>query len=422
MAKEATALTTIDRLYGNKTIALSNALAQARTKTNLLESKIEFLAIYRMGDDMKEREKVDLHGRPYSVHYVDITASEIRQLIGSKSGRLYSQIENAAFELKQKLYIYKDSTKNQFKMDNLYGEVSYENGKLSIEFNPATEFLFTELSSNYTKLKLGVAFKFQTNGGFQLYKMLKTHTYVLPDINKSLSQEEQESITKEFPLSDFRLQMGYVNLDQPDIKQEGSKAHPDADKMVELDKKPKYKRWQDFYVKVILPGVEEINRISDIYVSAVEKQCIAHGKVDGVIITVQNNKAFYEKEKSEEKPAKAKPLSEMEKIDFTDKMRTFIKEPLLTRQLMSIAEAANYNIEAVEKAYEISKAGPRNDLVGFLIAAIKGGYEMPVKTAGKTNSFNDFPQRQYTSSDYDELYERKMRQQLQRLNESSENK
>ncbi len=410
MAK--TESTAIDRLYGNKTIALSNALAQARTKTNLLESKIEFLAIYRMGDDMREREKVDAHGNPYSVHYVDITASEIRQLIGSKSGRLYSQIEDAALELKQKLYIYKDASKNQFKMDNLYGEVSYDNGKLSIEFNPATEFLFTELSSNYTKLRLGVAFKFQTNGGFQLYKMLKTHTYVLPEVDPALPQEEQESITKEYSLSDFRLQMGYVNLDQPDIKQEGSKAHPNTDKMVELDKKPKYKRWQDFYTKVILPGVEEINRISDIYVSAVEKQCIAHGKVEGVLITVQNNKKFCEG-KAPEKKEPAKILSEMEKIDFTDQMRTFIKEPLLTRQLMEIAQAAAYDIEAIKKAYEIAQTAPRDNLVGFMITAIRDKYEMPVKTSTKPrNGFNNFEQRAYTQADYDALEARKLAQGL----------
>ncbi len=410
MAKKE--LTVIDRLYGNKTIALSNALAQARTKTSLLESKIEFLAIYRMGSDMKERTRTDAHGKPYSVHYVDITASELRQLTKSKSGRFYEQIEDAAIELKQKLYIYRDATQNQFKMDNLYGEVSYANGQLSIEFNPATEFLFTELANNYTKFKLGIAFKFQTNGGFQLYKMLKTHTYVLPEINEALPQEEQECITVEYTLSDFRLQMGYVNLDQPDIKQEGSKAHPDADKMVSMDKKPKYKRWQDFYTRAIMPGVAEINQISDIYVSAIEKQRIAHGKVDKIIITVQNNKSFYSAKETgvkEPKEPVVKKLSETELLDFIDEMRSFIKEPLKTRDLVEIAKDANFDIAVVKKAYEVAQVSTIDDsFVGFMRKAIINNYDMPVKPSKRPkNAFNDFPQREYTAADYEALEARK---------------
>ena len=405
-----TQVTTIGSLYDNKYIALSNALAQAGAKTSLLESKIEFLAIYRMNSEMKEREKKDHKGRPYSVHYVDISASEIRQLIESKSGRLYEQIEAAAIELKQKLYIYRDEAKNQFRMDNLYGEVSYENGKLSIEFNPNTEFLFTELSSNYTRLRLGIAFKFSTNGGFQLYKLLKTHTYVLPEIDPDVPQEEQASISKEFPLSDFRLQMGYVNLDQPDIKTEGAKAHPDVEKMVEMEKKPKYKRWQDFYARVIAPGVEEINRISDIYISSVEKQCIAHGKVDRIIITVQNNKAYGQKKASKPDVKPKVALTETEQLDFADKIRELFKEPLKTSQLIEIAKAAEFDENKIRKAYDIACERPRDNLVGFMIAAVQNSYEKAVKGQGKTpkNSFQDFEQREYSEMDYEEIERRKL--------------
>ena len=409
----STALSVVDKLYSNKTVALSNALAQSRQKTNLLESKLEFLAIYRLGEEMQERKRTDAKGNLYTVHYVDISAAEIRQLIGSRSGRLYEQIETAALELKQKLYIYKDETKNQFAMQNLYGEVSYDGGKLSIEFNPATEFLFTQLASNYTKYRLNICFKFKSTGGFMLYKILKTHTYVLPEVDMALSQEQQESITKEFSLADFRLQMGYVNLNQPDIKQEGSKIHPDPEKMVELEKKPKYKRWQDFYARVVEPGIKEINEISDIYISSVVKRCSAHGKVESVLITVQNNKDFAAGTSTKtEKKAPPKKLTESEQMDFADEMRTFISEPLKTSQLVDIARAAEFDLDVIRKAYEVAKSSPRDNLVGFMLAAIKNDYEMPVSTekADKNkNSFHTFEQREYSEEYYDELERKKLK-------------
>lgn len=96
----------IDRLYTDKYVALSNALAQARQKTSLLESKIELLAFFRMNGDMKTRVKTDAKGKKYNLHYVEINSPEVRHLIGRKGGSLYGQIEVATFELKQKIYIY----------------------------------------------------------------------------------------------------------------------------------------------------------------------------------------------------------------------------------------------------------------------------------------------------------------------------
>lgn len=395
-------------IYDNKQVALSNALIQAREKTSLLESKIELLAIYKMKDEMQTIVKIDSRKRPYSVHKVEIESSEIRQLMGRTGGSLYERIEAAALELKQKLYIYRDPEKNQFTMDNLYGEVTYKNGTLGIEFNPATEYLFTELKNNFTKIRLDIAFRFQTNGGFQLYKLLKSYVYTLPEVNLNLSQEEQPFITKHYSLSELRLQLGYVDLNQPELKREGAKAHPDIEKMTALEKKPKYKRWIDFYNRVISPGIKEVNEISDIYIVSIEKQCIAHGKIDGVTIKIQNNKSFYEKavdngtyDKWKEEKKTTIPITEAEKDDFIDEMRNFIKEDLKTRDLKAVAEAAVYDIEKIKKAYQIMlQSGEIENVTGFLIKAIEDRYEMPVKAKKQDGGFNDFTQRSYN---YDEL-------------------
>lgn len=399
-------------IYSNKKVALSNALIQAREKTSLLESKIELLAIYRMKNEMKTVVKKDGSGNNYSVHSVSIDSSEIRQLIGRKGGSLYGQIEAAALELKQKLYIYRDVEKNQFTMDNLYGEVSYKNGTLNVEFNPQTEHLFMELKDNYTNLRLDIAFQFQTNGGFQLYKLLKSYAYTLPEVDVTKPQAEQAYITREYSLSELRLQLGYVDLNQPELKKEGSKAHPDAEKMAALEKKPKYKRWADFYNRVLEPGIEEVNRISDIYIASIDKQCGAHGKVDGVTIVIMNNVNYYTKAKDEgmyddliKKPENVNvPETEDEIFEFIDELREMMSETgLKTKDYKAIAEAAVYNRDKIKKAYDVMNAsGEIDNVVGFMIKAIQNGYDMPVKggTKKKADGFNDFEQREI---DYDAL-------------------
>lgn len=407
----------LDELYGDKQIALSNALVQAREQANLLESKIELLAIYRMNDDIRTKTKKDAKGKDYDVHYVELKSSEIKSLMGRCGGSIYQQIEAAAIMLKQKLYIYRDE--DQFKMDSLYGAVEYKKGgSLNIEFNPETEHLFLELKENFTLLKLDIAFKFKTNGGFQLYKLLKSFAFKLPDIDMSLSQEEQGYLIKEYSLSELRLQLGYVNLNQPDIKKEGSKANPDVEKMNNLEKKPKYRRWVDFNARVIEPGVKEINKMSDIYIASVTKVCGAHGKVEGVAIKFQNNKTYYESHMSQESQSdrdvaneqeETVVLSEEELDDFIDEMSNILTYNFKTREKKAIAESANYNIERIKKAQEVlasyEKHHEIDNVYGFIIKAIENGYEPGMKGEKKSskNGFHNFEQREYDEAYYDEL-------------------
>ncbi|MCR5420428.1 MAG: replication initiation protein [Lachnospiraceae bacterium] len=397
--------TAID-VYKEKQVALSNALIQAKEKTSLLESKIELLAIYKLKDDCKTIEKKDAKGNRYDVHAVTLNTGEIKRLADRKGGGVYTQIAEAAIELKRKLFIYAEPGKDQFRMDNLYGEVTYDKGKLTVEFNPSTEYLFTELKNNFTKLNLGICFAFKSNGGFQLYKLLRTYMYTLPEVELELLQEEQQYISKEYNVSELRLQLGYVNIDQPEIKKEGMKNHPDSEKMVELEKKPKYKRWNDFYNRVIAPGIEEINEISDIYISKIEPQRGAHGKIESVIFYCQNNKSYYkgkEKVKVKNKEEKRK-LTEDEIDDFIDDIRDICKGiDFKTKDLKVIAEASEYDKDKISKAYKILTTSDNiNNAVGFMLKAIKEDYEESpgYSKEEKKNGFNDFNQRKY---DYAEL-------------------
>lgn len=390
-------------LYKDKQVALSNALIQAKKKTSLLESKIELLAIYKLKDESKVIEKKDVDGRLYSVHVVELNSGEIRRLTEKKGGSIYSQMATAAYELKRKVFIYADPENNEFKMDNLYGEITYKDGTMRVEFNPQTEFLFSDLKDNFTKLDLGICFNFRTSAGFMLYKLLRTYMYTLPDIDLELMQEEQQSIAKKFSLAELRLHLGFVDIDQPEIKKEGMKAHPNVEKMVELqdyrNSRNSYRRWSDLYNRCIKPGIDEINEMpSDIYISNIETIKGAHGKIEEVIFYFQKNRNFY----GVKKPKKADTKLTAEQIDdFIDELRPIFKDvEFKTKDLKVIAQAAEYDRDKIVNAYNVMmKTGNVENAVGFMLSAIKDGYKEPVSMK-KTKGFNDFKQRKY---DFEEL-------------------
>ena len=390
-------------LYKDKQVALSNALIQAKKKTSLLESKIELLAIYKLKDESKIIEKKDIEGKKYSVHMVELYPSEIRRLTEKKGGSIYSQMATAAVELKRKVFIYADPANDEFKMDNLYGEVVYRDGTMRVEFNPQTEFLFSDLTDNFTKLDLGICFNFRTSAGFMLYKLLRTYMYTLPEIDLELMQEEQQSIVKKFSLAELRLHLGFVDIDQPEIKKEGMKAHPSAEKMVELqDYRPSrnsYRRWSDLYNRCIKPGIDEINGMpSDIFISKIDTVKGAHGKIEEVVFYFQKNKNFY----GLRKPKKAKEKFTPEQIDdFVDELRPILKDvEFKTKDLKLIAQAAEYDYDKIVSAYKIMmKSKNVENAVGFMLSAIRDDYKEPV-TVKSSKGFNDFEQREY---DYAEL-------------------
>ncbi len=393
----------IEETYSNKSIALSNALAQAKEKTSLLESKIEFLAIYKMEGEKFIVDKVDSKGKPYQVNAVSMSTREIRDLMNRKGGSIYEELERAAIELKQKLYIYRDPGHSQFTMKNLYGDVEYKDGRFTVEFNPDTEYLFSELKSNFVKMKLEICFKFKTNGGFQLYKILKSKIYDLPDVDPELPQEEQKVKVITTSLSELRLQLGYVDLNLPEIRKEGAKKNPDVEKMNNMEKKPKYRRWTDFYKRVIEPGVKEINKISDIHIASVEKACGAHGKVEDIVIKVQKNVSYVDgKTEPVQKAPKVEPvITDDEIMDILVDIRVLMGIP--TAEAKTIAEKAGYDLGLIKEKWDLRPAKFSKGATAWMIDAIDKDYKKGTtdsKKPEKKSKFHNFKEREY---DYDEL-------------------
>ena len=88
-------------------------------------------------------------------------------------------------------------------------------------------------------------------------------------------------------------------------------------------------------------------------------------------------------------------------------MKSLIEEEISFNDIKAICKAADYDMEKIKNAYNIAQtSGNISNLVGFLIKAIKDGYSKPVKKRGrppKKNTFNNFPQREYTQYDFESI-------------------
>jgi len=359
----------VPREYSSQFITMSNSLLRAREKTNLLESKIEVLAIHYMDKDIKVKDKTDANGKEYSINYVEIPASRIKKLMGRDDGNTYSEIKKAAIALKQKLYIIEDTANRQFVLKSMYGDVAYDNGRLLIEFNPEMEPLFLNLKQNFTKLSLPIMFSFRKNGGFQLYKLLKSYAFSpnLPEIDMSLSQEELPSFMLTYSLTELRMLLGYVDISQPGLKKEAEKKHPDFEKMSKEEHKPTYKRWNDFTRNVLDPGIEEINEISDIYIKEIKKDTRGRGgRIVGVCVYIQHNRAYYERKKQENKETVSSPFTEEQIEDVMELAHGLFD--LKLREYRDVVLKAECDFERIKAVYELyTETGSQGELYPFLM-------------------------------------------------------
>lgn len=396
--------------YTNQYVNISNTLIRARERTSVLESKIEVLAIHHMDKCVKLRNKIDTQGNNYAIKYVELSAAEIKKLMGKDYGEIYTDIYRAAMALKEKLYIYEDREEKSFIMKSMYENVSYHNGTLTIEFNPEMEEYYTNLKENYTKLSLPIFFSFRKNGGLQLYKLLKSFAYNLPKIDILLRQEELPSFSVYFELVELRMILGYIDLSQEKLKKEGRKRKPNFEKMAEEEINPQYKRWSDFNTRVITPGINEVNDISDIYIVDVQKKLTGKGgRVTGLTFYIQHNKKFYENKKVKENKkslirienkTKENELTNDQLFDFIDDIRSLITYSLKTKDYIAIAKAANYDIEKIKKACDVMRSYSTDikNVSGFLISAIQKDFDVvPIERKVRKRNFNE---RQYSLSDY----------------------
>ena len=408
----------------------SNTLIQSIGKTTLLSNKLFLTALLKVekregcSDELKGYYKKleNLTGADFSHGLVaEFTNMDMRSFM-TKSGSYYKAIgelmdSNSSESLKKQWGI---MVHNQ--EDGLYGFVDVitamiydsKNGKILVKFSDEKRIQeeIYNLKKNYTLLDYRVMMSFKSEYSYRIYEMILSRIGYDDWKSNGMCQE----YSYEYGLSEIKYMLGILDpFITPEVKEAITMARTaeDFERIEEcITKERKKIRFNDFERYTLKRAVTEINSINnaeyEFGYTAIRSG--RGGKIKGVRITAKrlttkDEWTVLSKSKAE--------LTEEEKDDLYDKIRDLIKEKLKSRDVKAIAESAEYNFEKIKAAYDVASASSKDvsNLVGFMISAIKNGYEAPVAKKGKRrkNGFNNFEQKEV---DYDAIAAKKVRKRM----------
>ena len=97
--------------------------------------------------------------------------------------------------------------------------------------------------------------------------------------------------------------------------------------------------------------------------------------------------------------------------DMIDQIRDLIGD-IRTKEAKAIGESGKWDMEKISRNYEYSKQKDVEDIVGFMIKAVKEDWavsEKKPRKAQKANDFDNFTGRGYTKEDFDEMFNSTLR-------------
>lgn len=360
------AATTYDADLG--TYRKSNYLIKAKYKMSLTSEKLFAISLSRLRENLGNDGKMS----------VTISKSELRKLLAKRDkdgnsviddGNIYRQLLEAANSLHLlAIYIQNDSKKH-FHIENIYQTINYNDSDLYFEFNPNIRNYVIELKDNFTVLNLPIMLRFTRNYSYRLYEVLKSKCYYPRFVPV---EQRTDKFQFRVDLLELKFTIGVLNAKDEKVVNLFNSENPAIDvykkayDILKKDKKIKYDTWKDFKTRVLDPSVEEINEKTDIHVEYILGKG-ARGRVVDIEFHVDLCKDIPVLE------LKKKSVEEIE--DFLDDMRMIMPLVIKTKDLRAIAEASDYNLDKIKKAVALyDKAGNIENIVGFLISAIKENY------------------------------------------------
>ncbi len=404
-----------------KKYSISNNLINAKGKTTPLAEKLFHIGIHQAElEEGTEQLVVTLHG------------TELREIFGDRSGSFYDRIKELVTPDKEKpslldwRIIYANDETKQISAVNVVTDCEFKNGTLRMRYNNKVTKSLYNLKKNYTQFSLAETIPLRSIYSLRLYEILKAEydRQCGSATKMGMQWDYTKPCTWVVNLTDLKLRLGIIdpnenreianallksNVDYDFIeklatetkekksKDKKSKSDRFGDDTEAQDEKTKYSDWGDFRKNVILVAKKELDQKTSIKFEFKPERGGLGGKTHGIKFFI------YKEIPQTEVVEEVKNLTDEEKDEIIDQISDIIAEKLKLKDYRAIAKAAKYDVEKVKKAYSVLAAGTAevDNVTGFMIKAIKEGYEAPVK-AKKTarNSFNNFEQNDY---DFNEL-------------------
>ena len=354
----------------------SNALVNAKGKGSLLSQKLFAVGI-------QQAEKDEKTGIISSTLY----GTDLRMIFGAKNGSFYDQIKEVVQSVKGKpslldyRLVYADDATERVEAINVITDCTFENGILNIRYNTKVNDDIYRLKSNYTTYALSETMGLKSIYSFRLYEILKAEydkqSYVAHKNGRNLNNEK--AYVLEINLTEI---LKAIQSDNPDynLVEELAKGQKDG---------RKYSKVSNLKTYALNRAKDELAEKTSLSFEYEEIKAGRGGKVVGIRFFIRHKG----KEKKDIIDITPEITGEM-KENIIDEINEYIDEKIKIKDLKAIAEEADYDIENIKKQYDLMKKKKNKieDIVAYLIKAIRDDYSEPVT---KVNSFNSFEQNHY---------------------------
>lgn len=392
--------------YAIEVLKKDNFFIGNKYKSSITEQKITFLAMMKLqqGDYVTKKDGL----------YVSLEASSIKKFMNTPRGDFYGNLKQIAQTMMGNMIGVVDDKEKRFEFITLINKAKYEDGIFSLRFPLELKDNLVAVNRNFTNLPRDIIRDMKCTYSFPLYQLLKSRCFYPAYYSGAKNNVFSFTIS----LAELKLDLGVVNSNESAVSSILIKGNcTDDDYMLAVEKaiEKKFARWIDFERRCLIPAIDEINNISDIYVEYQAKKSGKGGKVQYIKFIIWTNR-------NNEDPVEE--LSEgVVAVDPDRKMMVALEagsllapEKIAYSGTLSICEAAGFDLAAIQKAYEAMKAakGTIDNPTGWLISAIRDGYSASEpRTANvkkkqsppSKNKFKNFEERVYSQDEWAKIEE-----------------
>lgn len=375
---------TINQFLSTQNYKKANTLINAKGRSTLLVQKLFAVSIAKAKlNPMDNTLEASIYG------------TDLKKIFGVKGGSFYEHIRKAIEPVKNQASILdwriicRNDAAQELEAINVITDASFKNGVLSIRYNSKITPYLNDLKSNYTVLSLSEAIRLNSIYSFRLYEILKAEM----DYQRAITHK-QGPYCVQYNLTDLKLRLGIIDSQaKPEIINALKKDNPDYSKIEKYaaseDGAEKLKTFGNFKKFALEKAREELIEKTSIWFDYEPVKAGRGGKVVDVRFTIDINPRY----KAETERLTRRSLSQEEQFECMEQVQSFIEEKIRLSDIKAILEAAEYDIDKIKYAYRLSqKATGIENLTGWLISAIKNGYEEPV--SGKENMNIRFEQQE----------------------------
>lgn len=386
----------------------SNSLINAKGTTSLLAQKIFSVGIQQAQlDDRTGQLVTTLHG------------GDLRRIFGNKGGSFYEHIRDLVEPEKEKAslldwrIIYTNDQTKELEALNVVTDCKFKDGILEMRYNNRITDQIYQLKENYTMFSLEETIPLKSIYSYRIYEILKSEldkqSYIAHKRGENLDNSEPYILVMN--LTDLKLRLGIIDPNEnKEIINALKKSNIDFDYIEQLSQetaerkkgkgtsktgKAKYSVFSTFRKNTLDKAKEELDEMTSIRFDYEPIKSGRGGRIHSIRFMIYDKKAA-RVDVVEKRHIHI--LTAEEKEDFLDQISDMIEEKLRLKDLRAIAEAAEYDFDKVEKAYNVlCQTSEVDNITGFMIKAIKDGYEEPVKF--KRRAFSNFKQNTYDFSE-----------------------